>query len=97
MTQTGQPMPKTRKRKRNKKMKKLAIAVTALSLFAAPALADTIHTDGPTNPSSKQNRSVSVFTGSSEFAATVTPTAQVRAPAAHGKKFYFGGPISGGR
>lgn len=78
-------------------MKKIAIALTALSLFAAPALADTIHTDGPTNPSKAQAQSVSISTSSSEFAATVSPAGEVSAPAARGKAFYFGSPVSGGR
>lgn len=78
-------------------MKKIAIALTALSLFAAPALADTIHTDGTTNPSRAQAQSVSMSTSSADFAATVTPASEVAAPAAKGKAFYFGSPISGGR
>lgn len=78
-------------------MKKIAIALTALSLLTAPALADTIHTDGPTNPSKSQAQSVSISTTSSEFAATVTPAGEVSAPAASGKAYYFGSPISGGR
>ena len=43
-------------------MKKIAIALTTLSLLTAPALADTIHTDGPTNPSKSQAQSVSITT-----------------------------------
>jgi hypothetical protein len=40
-------------------MKKIAIALTALGLLAAPALADTIHHDGPGSSFASHTASVS--------------------------------------
>lgn len=67
-------------------MKKVAIALTALSMLAAPALADTIHTDGPGQGFSRTSVQATVNTSAkNSFAATVRPVA------ASGKKTNFSG------
>ncbi|MEM7634339.1 MAG: hypothetical protein AAF299_07250 [Pseudomonadota bacterium] len=50
-------------------MKNIAVALTALTIFAAPALADTIHTDGP-GKSFSVNANVDA---KQDFGATITP------------------------
>ncbi len=63
-------------------MKNIAVALTALTIFAAPVLADTIHTDSP-------GKSVSVaanLDAKQDFGATITP---VRSNTT--KKTNFGG------
>jgi hypothetical protein len=60
----------TRRHKGTRTMKKIAIALTALGLFAAPALAESIHHDGPYSGfGSAQTTTQST---SSDFGATVT-------------------------
>ena len=78
-------------------MKKIAIALTALSLFAAPALADTIHTDGPNNPSQASQQASFEPADAQEFAATVNQDGYPQVQLAGAKSFYFGSPVSGGR
>ncbi len=63
-------------------MKKFAIALAALTIFAAPALADTVHTDGPVQIASP----TSSIDTKQDFAATITPVSSNTA-----KKTNFGG------
>ena len=51
-------------------MKKIAIALTALGLFAAPALADTVKHDGPYSGFSS-NQTVTPTSGG-DFGASIT-------------------------
>jgi hypothetical protein len=70
-TPTGTPMPKTTTRhKGTRTMKKIAIALTALSLFAAPALAESIHHDGPYSGFASAQTTTQSTSG--DFGATVT-------------------------
>ncbi len=50
-------------------MKNIAVALAALTMFAAPALADTIHTDGP----SKSVTVAANVDAKQDFGATITP------------------------
>lgn len=52
-------------------MKNVAVALAALTIYAAPALADTIHTDGPTK--SKSATVVANVDAKQDFGATITP------------------------
>ena len=63
-------------------MKNIAITLAALTIFAAPSLADTIHTDGPT----KSVAVVANVDAKQDFGASITP---VRSNT--GKKTNFGG------
>ena len=62
-------------------MKNIAITMAALTVFAAPALADTIHTDGPSKPFV----SASNVDAKQDFGATIIP---VRSTS--GKKTNYG-------
>jgi hypothetical protein len=63
--------PKTTTRhKGTRTMKKIAIALTALSLFAAPALAESIHHDGPYSGFASAQTTTQSTSG--DFGATVT-------------------------
>lgn len=50
-------------------MKNIAITLAALSIFAAPSLADTIHTDGP----SKSFAVTANVDAKQDFGASITP------------------------
>lgn len=50
-------------------MKNIAVTLAALTIFAAPSLADTIHTDGP----SKSFAVTTSVDAKQDFGATVTP------------------------
>jgi len=63
-------------------MKNIAITLAALTIFAAPSLADTIHTDGPTQSAAV----VANVDVKQDFGATITA---VRSNT--GKKTNFGG------
>lgn len=50
-------------------MKNVAVALAALTIFAAPALADTIHTDGPI----KSAAVTANVDAKQDFGATIKP------------------------
>jgi len=65
-------LPLTKENNKSKEintMKKFATALAALTIFAAPTLADTVHTDGPAQIASP----TSSIDTKQDFAATITP------------------------